>query len=42
MAFKLVQEAQKTWRKIAKWQQLELVQAGRAFKDGILVEDSAA
>jgi len=42
MAFKLVQEAQITWRKIAKWQQLELVQAGRAFKDGVLVEDSAA
>jgi transposase-like protein len=42
MAFELVQEAQKTCRKIAKWQQLELVQAGRAFKDGILVEDSAA
>ena len=42
MAFKLIQEAQKTWRKIAKWQQLELVQAGRAFKDGVLVEDSAA
>lgn len=42
MAFKLVQEAQKTWRKITKWQQLELVQAGREFKDGILVEGSAA
>jgi len=42
MAFKLIQEAQKTWRKIAKWQQLELVQAGRAFRDGVLVEDSAA
>lgn len=42
MAFKLVQEAQKTWRRIAKWQQLELVQAGREFKDGVLVEDSAA
>jgi len=42
MAFKLIQEAQKTWRKITKWQQLELVQAGREFKDGILVADSAA
>ncbi|MFO7730157.1 MAG: IS256 family transposase [Spirochaetia bacterium] len=42
MTFKLLQEAQKSWRKIAKWQQLELVQAGREFKDGILVEDSAA
>ena len=42
MTFKLMQEAQKSWRRIAKWQQLELVQAGRVFKDGILVEDSAA
>lgn len=42
MAFKLIQEAQKTWRKIAKWQRLELVQAGRRFKDGMRVEDSAA
>jgi len=37
-----MQEAQKSWRRIAKWQQLELVQAGREFKDEILVEDSAA
>lgn len=42
MTFKLVQEASKRWRRIAKWQQLELVQAGREFKDGILMEDSAA
>ena len=42
MTFTLIQEAQKTWRRIAKWQQLELVQTGRAFKDGVLVEDSAA
>ena len=42
MTFKLLQEAQKTWKRIAKWQQLELVQAGKAFKDGVLVEDSAA
>lgn len=42
MTFKLLQEAQRSWNKIAKWQQLELVQAGREFKDGILVEDSAA
>ena len=42
MTFKLVQEAQKSWRRIAKWQHLELVQAGRVFKNGVLVEDSAA
>lgn len=42
MTFKLMQEAQKSWQRIAKWQQLELVQAGREFKNGILVEDSAA
>jgi transposase-like protein len=42
MTFKLLQEAQKTWKRIAKWQQLELVQAGRVFRNGVLVEDSAA
>jgi len=42
MTFKLLQEAQKSWRRIVRWQQLELVQAGREFKDGILVEESAA
>ena len=42
MTFKLLEEAGKSWRRIAKWQQLELVQAGRAFRDGVLVEDSAA
>jgi putative transposase len=42
MTFKLLQEAQKSWRRIVRWQQLELIQAGREFKDGILVEESAA
>lgn len=42
MTFKLLQEAQKTWKRIAKWQQLDLVQAGRVFRNGVLVEDSAA
>tara|TARA_B100000949_G_C14237919_1_gene432069 strand:- start:48 stop:1262 length:1215 start_codon:yes stop_codon:yes gene_type:complete len=42
MTFKLVQEAEKGWHKIAKWQQLELVQAGRVFRDGELVEKAAA
>lgn len=42
MAFKLIKEAEKSWRKIAKWQQLELVREGREFKNGELVEESAA
>lgn len=42
MGFKLIQEAEKRWRRIAKWRLLELVQAGRAFKDGELVEKPAA
>ena len=42
MTFKLIQEAEQSWRRIAKWRHLELVQAGRVFKDGVLVEDSAA
>jgi len=42
MAFKLIKEAEKRWQRIAKWQQLELVQAGRVFTNGILVEEAAA
>lgn len=42
MAFKLTEEAAKRWRRIAGWKQLELVQTGRVFKDGELVEQSAA
>lgn len=42
MTFKLIQEAEKRWRRIAKWRQLELVQAGRVFRDGELVEESVA
>ena len=42
MAFKLIQEAEKRWRRIARWKLLELVQTGRVFKDGELVEQSAA
>lgn len=42
MAFKLIQEAEKGWHRIARWRQLELVQAGRVFKDGELVEQTAA
>ncbi|WP_245874172.1 transposase, partial [Alkalispirochaeta sphaeroplastigenens] len=36
MAFKLIREAEQRWKRITKWQQLELVEAGRAFKDGLL------
>jgi transposase-like protein len=42
MAFKLIKEAEKTWRKITRWRQLELVQQGRAFKDGELVQKEPA
>ena len=42
MAFKLILEAEKGWRRIARWRQLELVQVGRVFKDGELVEQTAA
>jgi putative transposase len=42
MAFKLIQEAEKRWRRIVGWKLLELVQTGRVFKDGELVEQSAA
>lgn len=42
MVFKLMQEAQRTWRKLDGSQQLELVQAGRRFVDGVLQEETAA
>ena len=42
MTFKLIQEAEQSWRKITKWQYLELVREGREFKNGVLVEESAA
>ena len=42
MAFRLILEARKGWRKITRAQQLELVREGRVFKDGVLVEESAA
>ena len=42
MAFKLIQEAEKRWRRIARWKLLEVVQTGRVFKDGELTEESAA
>jgi len=42
MAFKLIKEAEKRWNKLTKSSQLELVREGREFKDGELVEESAA
>ena len=42
MAFKLIKEAEKGWHKITRWQQLELVRAGRVFKDGELVSEEPA
>jgi len=42
MVFKLIQEAQRTWRKLDGAMQLELVQAGRRFVDGVLQEGEAA
>ncbi len=42
MAFKLIKEAEKGWRKITRWQQLELVREGRVFKDGELVSEEPA
>ena len=42
MCHRLILEARHGWRKITRWQQLELVREGRVFKDGELVEESAA
>lgn len=42
MVFKLMQEAQRTWRKLDGSKHLELVQAGRRFVDGVLQEEEAA
>ena len=39
MVFKLMQEAQKNWRKIARWNQLRLVREGRKFRDGVLLNN---
>ena len=42
MSYRLIMEARKGWRKLTRWQQLELVREGRVFKNGELVEESAA
>lgn len=42
MVFKLVQEAQKGWRRLRGWRKLELIREGRRFVDGVLQEEAAA
>ena len=42
MVFKLMQEAQRTWRRLDAWQKLKLLHDGRRFVDGILQEEEAA
>ena len=42
MVFKLMQEAQRTWRRLDAWQKLKLVHEGRRFVDGVLQEEEAA
>jgi putative transposase len=42
MVFKLIQEAQRTWRKLDGSKHLELVHAGRRFVNGVLQEEAAA
>jgi len=42
MVFKLMQEAQRTWRRLDAWQKLKLVHEGRRFVDGVLQQEEAA
>ena len=42
MVFKLMKEAQKTWRKLDGSKHLELVHEGRRYVDGVLQEEAAA
>ena len=42
MAFKLMQEAQKNWRRLDDWEKLTLVFEGRRFVDGVIQEDAVA
>ena len=37
MAFKLLQECEKKWRKIRGWQEIENLLAGVEYKDGVMV-----
>jgi transposase-like protein len=40
LAFKLMEEAEKSWRKIRGADKIELLMNGKSFKDGILVTDN--
>ena len=42
MVFKLIGEAEKSWRKLDDWKKLQLIQEGRRFIDGELDEEPAA
>jgi hypothetical protein len=42
MVFKLIQEAQRTWRKLDGSKQMEFVHTGRRFVDGVLQEEAVA
>src|SRR5271157_6104565 len=42
MVFKLMQEAQKSWRKLDGSQHLQLVLKGHRFIDGVVQEDAVA
>jgi transposase-like protein len=42
MVFKLIREAQRTWRKLDGSKHLELVRADRRFVDGVLQEEAVA
>ena len=42
MVFKLMQEAQRSWRRLDDWEKLTLVFKGRQFVDGVLQEDAVA
>ena len=42
MVFKLMQEAQKNWRRLQGWKELDLVRRGRRFLDGVLQEERVA
>jgi hypothetical protein len=42
MVFKLMQEAQKNWRRLDDWEKLTLVLEGHRFVDGVVQEDAVA
>ncbi len=42
MVYKLCKEAEKGWRKLQGFKLLSLVEAGKKFKDGELVDEATA